>query len=259
MDNLDFNNLEYDLYELLELTRECSISDVKKNFRNTIKKFHPDKINQKEEEMYYNLTFANHVLSNEKLKNKYDKWLNQTNNSHNDFKNNFSSTNMSSYFPQNKKEASQSFIKDTKNLQNRHGNFLEDSRNFSERMNSKKTQRDEKFSITRENFRDQDEFNVTFDNKKKDGEFSDKIIKYENDKIVAYEHHRKGLKYVNLEDFNKLYVEDTVEAPTFTSLNRAFKLQPVIKNKKSNNINTEMNNYKNQTDKLSSINYDLNV
>ena len=144
-------------------------------------------------------------------------------------------------------------------LQNRHGNFLEDSRNFSERINSKKTQRDEKFSITRENFRDQDEFNLTFDNKKEDGEFSDKIIKYENDKIVAYEHHRKGLKYVNLEDFNKLYVEDTVEAPTFTSLNRAFKLQPVIKNKKSNNINTEMDNYKNQTDTLSSINYDLNV
>ena len=80
MDNLDFNNLDYDLYELLELTRNCSISDVKKNFRNAIKKFHPDKINQREEEMYYNLTFAHHVLSNERLKNKYDKWLNQTNN-----------------------------------------------------------------------------------------------------------------------------------------------------------------------------------
>ena len=63
-------------------------------------------------------------------------------------------------------------------------------------MNSKKTQREEKFSIPRENFKNQDEFNVTFDTKKKTGEFSDKIIKYENDKIVAYEHHKKGLKYV---------------------------------------------------------------
>ena len=90
----------------------------------------------------------------------------------------------------------ESFIKDSECLQNRHGSLLEDSRNFSERMNSKKTQREEKFSIPRENFRDQDEFNVTFDNKKKNGEFSDKIIKYENDKIVAYEHHKKGLKYI---------------------------------------------------------------
>ena len=50
-------------------------------------------------------------------------------------------------------------------------------------MNSK-TQREEKYSIPRENFKDQDKFNVTFDNKKENGEFSDKIIKYENDKII---------------------------------------------------------------------------
>ena len=39
-------------------------------------------------------------------------------------------------------------------------------------------------------------------------------IKLLNMKMIKLfkEHHKKGLKYVNLEDFNKLYVEDTVEA-----------------------------------------------
>ena len=56
----------------------------------------------------------------------------------------------------------------------------------------------------------------------------------------------------------KVYVEDTIEAPTFTSLNRAFGLQPVMKSKKSNDIDYEMNQYNNQTEELKNSNYSFN-
>ena len=188
MEKIDFNNLEYDLYELLNLEQSCSVDDVKKKFRQVVKKFHPDKISKLEEKIYYNITIAHHVLSNEKTKRDYDNWVNNKN-SHFDLKNNFKTSNDSikDYFPQTKKEASVGFARDSKYLRNRHGNFVEDSRSFNILINDKKQQRSKSYNITRENFRNIDEFNNSFTDKKQNGEFSDKIIKYENDKIVAYD------------------------------------------------------------------------
>ena len=54
--DVSFNQLEFNLYELMNLPIDCTTEDVKKQFRKLIKKFHPDKISSIEESLYYNIT-----------------------------------------------------------------------------------------------------------------------------------------------------------------------------------------------------------
>ena len=82
MEGIDFNSLEFNLYELLGIPVNSSSRDAKKAFRKIVKKFHPDKISKLEEKIYYNITIANHILSNEHTKIKYDNWLLKSNQSH---------------------------------------------------------------------------------------------------------------------------------------------------------------------------------
>jgi curved DNA-binding protein CbpA len=83
MDNdtetIKYNSLEFNLYELLNLPIDCTSEQVKKTFRKLIKQFHPDKITDVEEKIYYNLTIANHILGNPASKEKYDRWLLKSN------------------------------------------------------------------------------------------------------------------------------------------------------------------------------------
>lgn len=253
MSNINFNNLEFDLYELLNLEQNCSVQDVKKQFRKIVKKFHPDKISKLEEKIYYNITIAHQILSNEKTKNDYNIWLENKNKNFNNLKSSFKNTNVESYFPKSKKEASIGFQRDSEILLKRHGNVIEDNRNFGDRLNTINNNRSGLKNIKKEHYENTDEFNDTFDTRKQNGFYSDKIIKYENDNIIPYEHHKNGIKYVNLEDFNKLYVEDTIETSQFTSLNRAFMLQPFMKNDKKENISDGISKYKIQSEKLKNL------
>ena len=40
---IDFNNLKYNLYELLNIQPDADTTKIKKNFMKVIKNFHPDK------------------------------------------------------------------------------------------------------------------------------------------------------------------------------------------------------------------------
>jgi curved DNA-binding protein CbpA len=254
---MDFNELEFNLYELLNLPSNCTISDVKKQFRIIVKKFHPDKISKLEEKIYYNITFANHILSKQETKDKYDDWLNHQQKDFNYLKNNFKNSNVEEYIPKNRREANIGFLRDSEILFKRHGNVNEDTRSFDKRIKNLNNNREDLKGPTREHFINTDHFNNDFDSKKENGVYSDKIIKYENDKIIPYEHHKKGLKYVDLRDFDKLYVNDTVQTDSFTSLNRAFGLQPVMKNTKGENISKNISEYKKLSEKLQNLNIDI--
>ena len=71
-----------DLYNILELSKEASLTDIKKNFKRLALKFHPDK-NKNNTKINYNEKFnqiriAYEILSNSDKKLKYDK-MNQHN------------------------------------------------------------------------------------------------------------------------------------------------------------------------------------
>ena len=54
-------------------------------------------------------------------------------------------------------------------------------------------------------------------------------------------------------DLDKLYVEDSIQSSKFSSLDRAFMLQPINNNILNNTHDERMNNYKNETDKYTNI------
>ena len=256
MNNIDFNKLEFNLYELLDLNQSATSEDIKKRFRKIIKKFHPDKISNLEEKIYYNITLANVILSNQKTKNKYDNWLNNKDKDFNFLKSNFKNENIDNYFPKTKQEATIGFYRDSNILLKKHGNYVEDNRIFSKKLNDINIKRNNLKNLKKEQFKNTKDFNSTFEKKKENGDYSRQIIKVENEEIVPYDTSKSNISYVELKNFNKLYLEDSVQTSNYTSLNRAFLLQPVMKNTKED-INKELSKYKNQTENLKNIDIDI--
>jgi len=74
---IDFNNLKYNLYELLNVTPDADSSKIKKNFMKIIKNFHPDKNSDLEEEIYYHIILANQVLLDKESRKKYDEFISE--------------------------------------------------------------------------------------------------------------------------------------------------------------------------------------
>jgi len=256
MDNIDFSKLEFNLYELLDLNQSASVEEVKTKFRKIVKKFHPDKITKLEEKIYYNITLANLILSKQQTKDKYDNWLNHKDKDFNFLKSNFKNNNVKSFFPTTKQDAVIGFHRDSQILLKRHGNYIEDNRDFSKQLNDINFDRNNLTNIKREPFKNTKDFNTTFDKKKINGEYSHQIIKAENEDIIPYDSNKNNISYVELKNFNKLYLEDSVQTSNYTSLNRAFLLQPLIKNTKED-INKELSKYKNQTENLKNIDIDI--
>ena len=72
---INFDEIKYNLYEILAVPNDCCESKIKKAYRKLIIKFHPDKNNLIDEEIYNHLTLANQIITNCDLRSKYDEWL----------------------------------------------------------------------------------------------------------------------------------------------------------------------------------------
>ena len=70
----DFKKLKFNLYELLNVNPNDSVEKINHNYRQIIKKFHPDKgkLSELEEEIYYEITLAHHILSDTTRRYHYD-------------------------------------------------------------------------------------------------------------------------------------------------------------------------------------------
>jgi curved DNA-binding protein CbpA len=259
----NFNSLEFNLYQLLDIPLTATCQEASKSFRKIVKKFHPDKITKLEEKIYENIITANHILSDPILKNQYDNWLLKSNQQHNQLKDNFknSKQNVNKYFPSNKKEAANSFVEQSRMLLNRHGN-MNYSRDVKTNLSNHESKRRELKNIQRDFNLNEENFNTVFEDRKVNGLYSDKIIRYEQDKIVPYQCSKNKVNYVHLEDCKKLYLEDSVQTDNYTSLDRAFKLYQtgkVTKNKTNNRDNNDFQ-YDNMDIEIDRLNLDeLNI
>jgi curved DNA-binding protein CbpA len=216
---LQFNELEFNLYELLNLSVDCSTEDVKKRFKKLVRKFHPDKISDLEEKLYYNITIANDILSNQQSKDKYNMWLLKSNMSHMSLKSNFKedSLNVKQYFPKTQDEAKIEFSKANEYLKNRHGNYTEDSRNMSSIYKDKETIRRNIPEIMKEDFNDMKDFNKKFTERKMNGVYCSKLVKREAN-IVPFQF--KTSNYAELKDVDNVYMKDD-------TINYAFSLMSI--------------------------------
>jgi DnaJ-class molecular chaperone len=85
-----------DLYEILNVSHDCNVNDIKKSYHKLAKLYHPDKINGSTEK-FQQLNYAYNILSNENTRIQYnimnnsnknklivflEKWFNTTNFSH---------------------------------------------------------------------------------------------------------------------------------------------------------------------------------
>ena len=62
---INFDTLKYNLYDILGVKSDASKKKIKKAFRTLILKFHPDKNNIDDEDIYNHLTLANEILTDE--------------------------------------------------------------------------------------------------------------------------------------------------------------------------------------------------
>jgi curved DNA-binding protein CbpA len=249
-ESIKFNSLEFNLYELLNLPITSTTEEIKKTFRKLIKQFHPDKITEIEEKIYYNLTLANHILSNPASREKYDRWLLKSNQSHSALKQNFLKEEevVRNYFPKNQDEAKIKYAQDFEMLGKRHGEVVEDKRTLQNIYKDKEKERS-KVSIAKEDFSSMDEFNNTFSKRKTNGYYNNMIVKRTTD-IQPFTFKNSNL--AELKDFDKVYISDT-------QYRYAFELMPSDESKMNQqNAKERLDEYNNTTQSLKTnkINFD---
>lgn len=237
---IDFNNLNYNLYELLNVQNDATEQTIKKNFIKVTKTFHPDKNSDLEEDIYYHIVLANQILTNKDLRIKYDLYLKEVAETFNDLKNNYNKFNKSFTGP-DEKQSTQVFKKINEELNNKHGYNNNNNDKIIDRFNKVKESRDmEEMKIEKEDIKNSKEFNIKFNNNKLSGKYKDQIIEYKGE-LTTYSGNDT---YTNLADIDKLYIEDSILTNKYSSLDKAFTIQPIIEWNNTKTIEEKMNEYK---------------
>jgi curved DNA-binding protein CbpA len=245
---INFETLKFNLYEILNVSKDASESKIKKAFRNLILNFHPDKNNDAEEDIYQHIIIANQVLSNKESRKKYDSFLNIVDKTHDDLKKNFNKNNNEPKLSQ--EEAQKKFENKINELTKKHGqDFIET--NTKDNYEKMLKARELALEIPKEEIKDIEDFNSKFQNKVLNKNFGDQIIPVTEN---------MGLSTLNVNDnythldvaFDNLYIDGGgVSTSKYTSLDAAFKIQSVDLNNRNNiSIEEAMNNYKKETERL---------
>lgn len=225
---INFENLKYNLYELLNVSDSFNINLIKKNYIKLIKKFHPDKNSELEEDIYYHIILAGQILLNNNTKQKYDDYILNKHNNHNELKNNFSNhiNNI-----KKKENYIQDFNNKTNELNDLHGynNFI-NNKLISDYDNYKNNRNNNSIIIENKEYKSLNDFNENFKiNKLPNGNFHNQIIDYIGYPLEISNYINNNI-YTNIEDINKLYVNDSVNTSIFSSLDNAFLLHPELDN-----------------------------
>jgi curved DNA-binding protein CbpA len=245
---INFNELKFNLYEILGLTNEASENRIKKSFKKLLIELHPDKNPDSNEEIFNHIIIANQVLSNSILRKDYDNYLQEKDKQilHTDLKNNFDSVikDVEKLFPI-KEDADKKFKTKIEELNNKHGVNNLNSKNVMTQYEQLKKMRDSQVSITQEKISNRDDFNQKFESRKDLGTFDSQIIQVKpNSGLGTYQ---PNDALVGISDYSKLYLEDNVSTGSYTSLNMAFKIQKFDSNISEKSLKERMEEYKNQT------------
>ena len=250
--SVNFNELKFNLYEVLGLTCDASENKIKKSFKKLVLNLHPDKNKDSNEDIYNHVIIANQVLTNVILRKEYDIFLDEKNKKtlHNDLKNNFEANakDIEKYFP-GKEEATNLFKSKIEELNKKHGVTEASNDNIMNQYEKMKKVRTSQVNIVQEKISDNDDFNNKFDSRKEVGGFTNQIIQVSPNTSLGTYQAQDGL--TTIADYSRLYVEDSISTGSYTSLDMAFNLQKIegIKNK---SIDEKMKEYKSQTNSFNS-------
>jgi curved DNA-binding protein CbpA len=258
---INFDQLKFNLYELLNVSSDVTEKQIKKTYRKLIIKFHPDKNNIIDEDIYNHLTLANQILTNTETREKYDIWLKSFGEdgiSHDNLKTNFenSSSQLKMHFPSMPTEAKQLYHEKTDKLNIKHGlnNNWDDESTLS-RYERKRVELDNIIQVSGERITSKDNFKNEFNNKFNDFKIDNKnqqiMMSDSNQQIAEYNGQLVGNECLSITSYDLLYSEDSIQTNNYSSLDRAFMLQPKIifdekdvgdKMKEYNNLSSDLSN-----------------
>jgi curved DNA-binding protein CbpA len=229
----------------LNVSKDTDETKIKKNFMKIIKNFHPDKNSELEEDIYYHIILANQILLNKESRRKYDAYLLDKTQIFYELKETFNKTMKT----QVSNKDINSFNNKVKELNEKHGYNENTSSSVMENFSNIKNNRN--INIEKENFKSIDEFNNKFNSYKVEGKFKDQIVEYK-EAPAELSTYVIGEQYTNLTDIDKLYIDDSIQCAKYSSLDRAFTLQPIskISNK---TIEERMKDYKNETEEYKKV------
>jgi len=252
----EYSQLKYNLYELLNVPYNAPKELIEKKYRKIISKFHPDKkrhgnkLSPIEEELYYDITEAHYILTNQRKRFEYNMFISGNNNQSQNNNYNYQDEikKAKEYVPDTKEEAFKQYMKQSEKLYERHGTTKYNNGNIKKNLKKMSQARDEDVGIIREDFRGIDDFNNQFTQRKKyGGNYSDKIVKYEGNGLVPFDLNGSKLNATSLKNFHNMYSNETVTGDKrFTSTSQAFLLQPHTEIDINNNLDEDINKYKNQ-------------
>jgi curved DNA-binding protein CbpA len=254
---IDFNNLKYNLYEILNVQPDADESKIKKSFMKLIKNFHPDKNSELEEDIYYHIIVSNQILLNRESRKKYDDYLYNKASNFNELKDGFNKNikEIETLFP-DKNSSKHLFQSQHDELNRKHGYVgANDNTSTMELFNKAKGNRDNgDVKIEYENIRSNNDFNSKFDNNKTDtGKFKDQLVEYKGGptELSTYV---VGEQFANINDIGKLYIEDSVQTNKYSSLDRAFALHSIVSTDTTNKSYADrIKEYKSQSEVIKNM------
>lgn len=226
MDTDDFDKIaEIDLYEILDVSKDASKSEIKKNYKSLVKVLHPDKTTGDSEAFQYvNLAYI--ILKSKRTRKIYNdrrKEYLDSGSSHLDLKNNFNNLKDKEL---NKEESYNLFLKLEEQLNKKHGFNKNDidkitSGKMKSRLDNLMNERNEYYEYVKKNTVKRNLSNFDFNNvyinesKKED-------IKTSNDIIAFNDASSMGLTTYNSVDNFDLYASSGVNTNSYCSLKEAY-------------------------------------
>lgn len=225
---INFSDLKFNLYEILNVSPESSEQKIKKAFRNLIINFHPDKNNDAEEDIYQHIISANQILLNKEMRKKYDDFINNKVNSHQDLKQNFEKVIQNMEETKiSKEDAEKNFYVKMEELNKKHNSSSNSS--ASKTLEEILKERENIIFIPKEEITDTNDFNDKFESKLLNGNFNDQLTTFNSNDNYKLTTFNSNDNYSSLDvAFDNLYINDNgISTSKFTCLDAAFKIQPI--------------------------------
>ena len=211
-----------DLYEILDISNDCSESKLKKSYKKLVLRFHPDKPGG-DSDAFELITLAYTILKNSKTRKIYNKKRKEYLDSRDFNCLKYDKMDMPSNIPKTKDSAKKNFIKLEEELNKKH-NFDSSETNVISTSELKK--RMDKLQFSRNNFEEDYKKNVKKINLNKQ-DFNEMFIQEStveniNNEIVAFNGNDNALTNYTSINNNNLYTEKGSSSTNFSSLDDAF-------------------------------------